>query len=48
MKPHAKIDSWCYSTTKKSARKKLKRLRTKGRRQAEAKIVRKEQSIKLE
>ena len=48
MKPHAKIDSWCYSTTNKSARKKLKRLRAKGRRQAEAEIARKEHNLKPE
>lgn len=42
MKPKTKGDSWVYTITKSAARKKLKRLRSKAKRRAEDKEIKKQ------
>ena len=39
MKPRVKNDSWCYTTSKRAAREKIKRLSNKRHRQNNKKII---------
>jgi hypothetical protein len=39
MRPRVKNDSWCYTTSKTSARKKVKRIANKQRRRNDRNIV---------
>lgn len=46
MKPHVKNDSWCYTASKKSARKKVKRLHAKRHRRHYRNITQQEMAIR--
>ncbi len=39
MKPKCKQESWCYTAGKKSARQRVRRATSKGRRRAEKKMA---------
>jgi hypothetical protein len=45
MKPRVKEDSWCYTASKKSARKKIKRVTHKAHRRNDREVIAEAKSL---